>query len=127
MAQGNTATPSPGRGFTLTQMTLRTAFLLALLLGLGDLFGWLPTGPVTVDLHIVAGIIVLAAMLGLAVATRCPVAYAAAALVAAGGALGLAVAIQGTALGLVHLGVMVVAIGMTEMAAARFKRRHPVA
>lgn len=120
--------PNALRGIKVTQMILRTAFLLALVIGLGGMFGWLPFTPATVDLHIASGIIVAISMAALAANIgrfRRPgaaVLWTGVLLVVAGGFMALYWHIAGNALGLAHLALMLVAMGLAEMGAARAKR-----
>lgn len=106
----------------LTLMILRLAFVIALLVGLGDLFGVYHPGPVLRDVHIVAGLIFFASILGVAATGRSPMAWVAAALVFIGGLWALMVSTVGPSLGLVHLVLMVIAIGLVESSANRTRR-----
>ncbi|AUW94191.1 hypothetical protein [Sulfobacillus sp. hq2] len=116
------------RGIKITQMILRLAFLVALIIGLGGMFGWFALNRATVDLHIVSGIIVLGAMITVASSigkARKPGAgalWTGAVLVAVGGLMGLTLHIRGNALGIVHLLLMLVAMGLAEMGASRAKK-----
>lgn len=119
----------PAQPMKFGTMFLRTAFLLALLLGLGDLFNiWSPT-PILIDAHIIAGLLVLGSMWTLAwqAGKIAPGAsgplWVASFVVLLGAVIALFMRISGNLLGILHLVLMLVAMGMAEMGIARSKRR----
>ena len=115
-----------------TAMLLRTAFLLALLLGLGDLFKIWAETPVLVDAHIIAGLLVLGSMWTLAVQAGkvAPGAggplWVAGFVVLVGAVIALFMRISGNLWGILHLVLMLIAMGMAEMGIARSKRKATV-
>ncbi len=110
-------------------MFLRTAFLLALLLGLGDMFGLWPATRLLVDAHIIAGLLFLGSVWALATKVNKTAPGAAGPLWAAlfvilvGAVIALFMKISGNLLGILHLVLMLLAMGMAEMGIARAKRR----
>jgi hypothetical protein len=116
------------KGLKFDQMILLLAFLIALLFGLGGLFNWLPFTPTTVDLHIVSGIIMAIAILVLAISISRAGKPGAAALwigfaaIFIGGLMGLFLHIGGNFLGIIHLTLMLIAMGLAEMGASVAKK-----
>lgn len=119
----------PPQNLKFPTMFLRTAFLLALLLGMGDMFGLWPPTPLLVDAHIIAGLLFLGAVWALAtrVNKTAPGAsgplWAALFVVLVGAVIALFMKISGNLLGILHLVLMLVAMGLAEMSVARAVRR----
>lgn len=110
-------------------MFYRTAFMLALLLGIGDMFGFWPSTRLLVDTHIIAGLLFLGSVWVLAtkVSKTTPRAsgplWAALFMILVGAVIALFMNISGNLLGILHLVLMLIAMGMVEMGVARAKRR----
>lgn len=121
---------NPPQNLKFATMFLRTAFLLALLLGLGDMFGLWSTSPTLVDAHIIAGLLFLGAIWVLATRVNKTIPGASGPLWAAlfitlvGAVIALFMRISGNLLGVLHLVLMLVAMGLAEMALARAKRKQ---
>ncbi|PSR34774.1 MAG: hypothetical protein C7B46_03425 [Sulfobacillus benefaciens] len=122
----------PVQSMKFTTMLLRTAFLLALLLGLGDLFKIWAETPVLVDAHIIAGLLVLGSMWTLAVQAGKVASgaggplWVAGFVVLVGAVIALFMRISGNLWGILHLVLMLIAMGMAEMGIARSKRKATV-
>ncbi len=122
----------PVESMKFTTMLLRTAFLLALVLGLGGLFKIWTETPVLVDAHIIAGLMVLGSMWALAVQAGKVASgaggplWAAGFVVLLGAVIALFMRISGNLWGILHLVLMLIAMGMAEMGIARSKRKAKV-
>ncbi len=103
-------------------MIYRLAFLIALLVGLGRLFHFYPMSTTLRDVHIVAGLIMLVAAVWLAIDTKQTGAWVGALLVLAGGILPLYSKGDPLSVRIFHVAIMVVAVGLAEMAASRATR-----
>lgn len=103
-------------------MVFRLAVVIALLIGLGDLFHFYTMTPVLLDVHIVAGLMVLIAVAWMAWQVKSAVVGLAALLLLLGGLVPLVLHPMTLAIGLFHLLVMLVAIGLAEMGVARSRR-----
>lgn len=101
-------------------MWLRAGFVVALVLGLLRMAGT-ATGGAWLALHIVAGLVVLGGAVALARFFRTALLWAAVLLLVVGALWGIVLARHGGALGVVHLVLMVVAVAMAEMGAAKAK------
>lgn len=110
-------------------MLLRLSFLVALILGLGDLFGWIVFSRPILVVHIVAGLVVLLSIWILAALQHregqaSAGTWTAPFLALLGASLGLWFPASGSeAIGILHLVVMLLAVGLVEMRTAR--RRNP--
>jgi len=104
-------------------MVFRLAVLIALLLGLGELLGFYHMTPLLRDVHIGAGLIVLATGAWLSSLTRQPLAWVATLLILIGGILPLALPPHPN-VGWFHLIIMLLAVGLIEMVASRVKRHQ---
>lgn len=100
-------------------MILRLAFLVALVVGLGGLFNLYHMTPTLRDVHIVAGLIMLIAIIWLAVEIKNAVLMVAAVLVLAGGLIPLLSTADPLSIRIFHIVIMVVAIGLAEMGVSR--------
>lgn len=107
-----------------TLMVFRLAVVIALLVGLGGLFGVYPMSPVLTDVHIVAGIMVLVSVVWLFLQTKTPVLAIAALLVLLGGLLPMVSRADSLGVRMFHVVVMLVAVGLAEMGVGRFNRTH---
>lgn len=105
-----------------TLMIFRLAVAIALLVGLGGLFGLYPMSPVLRDVHIVAGIIVLVSVAWMAFQVKNATVGVAALLVLLGGILPLVSRADSLAMRVFHLVIMIVAVGLAEMGVARASR-----
>ena len=105
-----------------TLMIFRLAMLIALLVGLGGLFGFYPMSPLLRDVHIVAGIIVLVAVAWLTFQVKNAVVGIAALLILAGGLLPLLSPADPLSVRIFHLVIMIVAVGLAEMGVGRATR-----
>lgn len=103
-------------------MMMRVALLIALVIGLGEMFSFYSATPVLIDVHIAAGIVVLAAMITIARTSRQSVAWIGVVLVAIGGVEAWMSTNMSMATGLVHLALIVVGVGLTEMSASRYQK-----
>ncbi len=103
-------------------MIFRLAVVIALLVGLGGLFGIYAMTPVLQDVHIVAGIIVLVAVAWLAFQVKNATVAMGALLVLLGGLLPLVVRGDSLGIRIFHLVIMLVAVGLAEMGVARALR-----
>lgn len=120
----NNRFPSPSKGLMYTVTILRVSFLVALVAGLGDLFHWFPAGRTVVDLHIGAGIVLFAAVVGLYSAVKSRPAFISLVFVVIGGLVGLIIPGHGLGLGVLHLFIMLIAIGLAEMAGSQHKKKR---
>jgi hypothetical protein len=121
MSMGNNPAPAAGRdGVVRTSlMAVRGGMVLALLLGLGMMFGLLTE---VVMFHMLAGLLVIGGLLvaGVRVLTQGHgFNLLGAALIGIAGAI---VAMNDLAPGIAHLGMMAAAVGYGEMTAAKLKR-----
>lgn len=102
---------------------MRAGLVVALLLGLGDLTGWFPFSPTVLAVHIAAGVAVLVGIARLAARAEAHAArrlWIALTLAVIGAGFGLALRISGGPYdGLIHLALMLVAVGLAEMRAGR--------
>lgn len=105
-----------------TLMIFRLAFLIALLVGLGGLFQFYAMSPTLRDVHIVAGLIMLVAMIWVAIEAKNAVAWVGVLLVVASGILPLISSGDPLSIRIFHIVIMIVAVGLAEMAAARTNR-----
>lgn len=110
-------------------MIMRVAFLIAFLLGLGNLFSVFRLTGTTLDVHIVCGIIVAVVMWFLAITLSRNkqqgrgALWAAAILIVLGGLVGLFGSIKSNALGIAHLIIMLLAMVIAEMGTTQAKRQ----
>ncbi|NMP23387.1 hypothetical protein [Sulfobacillus harzensis] len=105
-----------------TQMILRLAFVIALLVGLGGLLGFWAMTPVLRDVHIVTGLMVLVSAGWLAFQVKNPTVAVGALLILLGGILPLIMSADSLAVRVFHLVVMIVALGLVEMGVGRALR-----
>lgn len=105
-----------------TFMMFRTSVLIALLVGLGGLFHVYPMTPTLIDVHIVAGIIVLVTVSWTAIQVKNAAVGVAAFLILLGGLLPLLPTKNGLNTNIFHLVIMIVAIGLAEMGISRARR-----
>ncbi|MDA8194011.1 MAG: hypothetical protein M0Z53_08445 [Thermaerobacter sp.] len=103
-------------------MLMRTSFLFALVLGLGDMFGWFPMTKLLLVVHIVFGLEVLVAAALIAAVSRQPAAWIGVGVIVVAGVSSVFLVSSNITLGLSHLASMVIAVGLVEMAAARYKK-----
>ncbi len=111
-------------GVKFNIMIMRVAFLIALLLGLGNMLHIFHFTVVTLDVHIAAGLIVavviwfLAISLGRYKSKGIGSLWAAAILMIIGGVVGLFFSTTSSASGIAHLIIMVVAMVLAEIGAS---------
>lgn len=109
-------------------MIMRIAFLIAFLLGLGSLFNVFHFTATTLDVHIAAGIIVAIVMWFLAITLSrtkqrgSGAMWAAAILIVIGGFIGLFFSVKSNALGITHMVIMIIAMGLAEMGSSLAKK-----
>jgi hypothetical protein len=94
-------------------MILRTAFLIALVVGAGGLFHVYAMTPIVRDVHIVAGIIVFAVALWLATSVKKPLAWVAVVVLFVFGLWPLVFRVTAPWIWL-HIAAMVIAVGLLE-------------
>ncbi|PSR22202.1 MAG: hypothetical protein C7B45_07455 [Sulfobacillus acidophilus] len=107
-------------------MIFRVAFLVAFVVGLGNLFHVYTMSATLLDVHIVAGLIMLVALAWIAVETKNAVVVIAGILVIAGGILALTSAAASLLPNLFHVGLMLLAVALVEVAVGRTSRRATV-
>lgn len=107
------------RGLKITLMFIRLGFLLGLITGIGPAFGWLPLNPIMSDLHIVAGIIILAGLVVIATTTKMPALFGGIVVFVIAAALAFGNLFH-TVLGIVHFLLMMAAVGYSEMKTSRY-------
>ncbi len=105
-----------------TQMIMRLAFVIALLVGLGGLLGFWAMTPVLLDVHIVAGLMVLISAGWLAFQVKNPTVGVGALLVLLSGLLPLILRADSLGVRIFHFVVMIVAVGLVEMGVGRSTR-----
>jgi hypothetical protein len=97
-------------------MLMRLGLVVALILGLGDMSGWLPFSPKILWVHVAAGLAVLLGVAALAIQTRSGRMWLALLIALIGAAFGILVRAQGGPYdGFIHLGLMLAAVGIAEM------------
>lgn len=99
----------------VNRMIFRLAVAIALLIGLGDWFQFYPMSNTLIDVHIVVGIIVLVSGAFVARASRQPLAWVGVLLVLVSGVLALSTHPMTPLMGVIHLVVILVGIGLIEM------------
>lgn len=104
----------------------RVAFLVALVVGLGHLFHVYPPSATLTDVHVVAGLIMLVALIWIAVETKNAVVVIAAILVIASGILPFTATAAPWLMAGFHIGLMVVAVILVEVAVSRTTHRARV-
>ncbi len=107
-------------------MIFRVAFLVALVVGLGNLFHVYAMSSTLLDVHIVAGLIMLVALVWIAVETKNAVVVISALLVVASGILALTSTAASLVTDIFHIGLMFVAVALVEVAVGRMTRRATV-
>ncbi|MCY0897807.1 MAG: hypothetical protein OWU33_02540 [Firmicutes bacterium] len=107
-----------------TAMIFRLSFLIALLVGVGGLFHFYTMTHTMIDVHIVAGLMMLVALAWMAWDTKSPVVGIAVLLVLAGGALPLVSPADPLTVRMFHLIIMIVAVALAEMGLAQTLRRR---
>lgn len=106
-------------------MIFRLAFLVALVVGLGSLFHLYTVTASLIDVHIVAGFVMLAAIAWLAIDTRSLTVVISGLMVVGAGIMPLLSIHDRLYIRVLHLAIMVVAVGLTEMGVARVRRHRP--
>lgn len=98
------------------KMLMRLGLVVALILGLGDLSGWLPFSPKILWVHVAAGLAVLVGIAALTLGYRSARMAAALVLALIGAGFGILVRARGGPYdGFIHLGLMLASVGIAEM------------
>lgn len=107
-----------------TLSIFRLAFVVALLVGLGGLFHVYPMSRTLIDTHIVAGLIMLVAVVWLAIDTKATLVVVSAILIIASGLIPILSIKDPLTVRIFHIVIMIAAVGLVEMGVARFQRRQ---
>ncbi|MCY0877457.1 MAG: hypothetical protein OWU84_00705 [Firmicutes bacterium] len=107
-----------------TAMIFRLSFLVALVIGLGGLFHFLPMTRTMVEVHIVVGLMMLVSIAWLAWETKSAALGVAAVILMAAGALPLVSPADPLTVRLVHLVMIIVAVAVAEMGLGQATRHR---